>query len=710
MDLLFAAALSHTIVPTAQIPPSDVDPCIKFEQVQPKSDAPRILVTDDLVGIADIGRADPHDSESPFGISPDGTAIAFLERRANAEENAYCQRLLVKSLTGNEEPRELDRGGDFIRSDFPFIQFTSLMSGTAKVIKPRWSPDGSVIAFLKRIGPTNQVWLVDAQGKRRAFRTSNLPDNVDDFAWLSDGSGLILASRPGIRFKAEEIAREARSGFLFDDRFGPSKAERPIPRGVVTPEYRVVALTDGKERDATAEEIGLLRPALPKAAGERRIGTVKSAQGATAWREPVHANRLISPSQPVMELPDGRQLKCIEDYCTGTRELWWSDDGRYLYARQRNGWGGSRTALLAWKLGEPKPKQVLVTDDVLVGCHLAREQLICAREGSTRPRRLVSIDPKTGRESLVYDPNPVFRHITLGRAQRITIRNAFGVESWADLILPPQHQPGQKHPLVVVQYFSQGFLRGGTGDEFPIQLLAAKGFAVLSFNRPDLEPKAETEDELLALYQANWIDRRSVQSSLEMAVDFAIATGAVDKDRMGISGFSDGSATTQWALINSSLFRAASLGSCCEGPYIFPLAAGPYFTRWKRKAGQLFFEPGVEEQWKPMSLVLNADRIDTPILVQTGDSEYEIGLDVAEVYRNRGKAFELYVLEGEPHVKYQPVHRQAIYERSTEWFQFWLKGEMNCDPAKSAQYGRWKAMPGAPSADRLGCERSSALP
>jgi hypothetical protein len=111
-----------------------------------------------------------------------------------------------------------------------------------------------------------------------------------------------------------------------------------------------------------------------------------------------------------------------------------------------------------------------------------------------------------------------------------------------------------------------------------------------------------------------------------------------------------------------------------------------------------------------MSLVLNADRIDTPILVQTGDSEYEIGLDVAEVYRNRGKAFELYVLEGEPHVKYQPVHRQAIYERSTEWFQFWLKGEMNCDPAKSAQYGRWKAMPGAPSADRLGCERSSALP
>ena len=111
-----------------------------------------------------------------------------------------------------------------------------------------------------------------------------------------------------------------------------------------------------------------------------------------------------------------------------------------------------------------------------------------------------------------------------------------------------------------------------------------------------------------------------------------------------------------------------------------------------------------------MSLILNVDRIDTPILVQTGDSEYEIGLDVAEVYRTRGKAFELYVLEDEPHVKYQPAHRQAIYARSTEWFQFWLKGEMNCDPAKSAQYDRWKAMPGAPPADNLQCEITSALP
>lgn len=710
MSIIFAALLAKTIVPTAELPPTDIDPCNRFDQRARVPEVRRTLRIEDLVELVDIGVSNPHDSESPFGISPDGKSIAFVERRANAQENHYCQRLIVKQITGTGEAKELDRGGDFIRRDFAFLGFSSLMSGGAKVIRPRWSPDGSRIAFLKRIGPTSQVWLVAADGSLSAQRVTGMPDNVDDFAWLPGGKSLLVATRPGIRLQAEVIAREARDGFLFDDRFGPSKAERPIPRGKVAPEYNVVELSSGATRDASIEEINLLRPGMPSAENQKKQGYVKGSNGVGAWRAPVYPKRLISPAQPVISYADGRQVKCTEPYCTGTRELWWSEDGGHLYSRQRTGWGSSKTALLSWKLGDAKPKQVLVTDDVLIGCQQVKDRLICAREGATQPRRLVEIDMQTGNERIIHDPNPSFQNIALGHVQRFNFRNAFGVESWADLVLPSQHKTGDRHPLVVVQYFSEGFLRGGTGDEFPIQLLATKGFAVLSFARPDLEPKAETEDELMAATYSDWIDRRSVQSSLELSIDLAVATGAVDKDRMGITGFSDGSATTQWALINSPLFKAASMGSCCEDMYAFPLAAGPYFAKWTRKAGRRYLEPGIEEHWKPLSLILNVDRIDTPILVQTGDSEYEIGLDVAEVYRRRKKAFELYVLEGEPHVKFQPAHRRAIYARSTEWFQFWLKGEMNCEPSKAAQYSRWKAMPGAPHADRLKCAVTSVLP
>ena len=38
--------------------------------------------------------------------------------------------------------------------------------------------------------------------------------------------------------------------------------------------------------------------------------------------------------------------------------------------------------------------------------------------------------------------------------------------------------------MVVVQYDTRGFLRGGTGDEYPIQAFANRGYAVLSFRRP----------------------------------------------------------------------------------------------------------------------------------------------------------------------------------------------------------------------------------
>ncbi|MEW4468973.1 Atxe2 family lasso peptide isopeptidase [Parasphingorhabdus sp. JC815] len=707
MSLLLASLLATTIVPTAVVPPSSIDPCAKFDHFTDRNLSYRRINATDLVELSDIGRSDSNESASPFSISPNGKSIAFLLRRANAQENQYCQRLMVAQMDGKGEPREIDRGGKFIRADFPLHNFTSLMSGYAKVITPRWSPDGKYIAFLKRSNGIDQVWVVAEDGETPAQNATAMPDNIDNFAWTAGGQSLVLATRPGIRLQAEAIAREARTGFLFGDRFAPDKAGRPIPTGPAEPVYHTATLATGDIRPSTPAEIELLVEDRPESVAPAARSYVKANSGAAAWLEPLHPRRLLSQSRLVMALLDGQKLHCEEPLCFGVRQIWWSVDGFTLYARQKTGWAGSQTALLRWRVGEPKPKRIMVTDDALVGCDLTHEELVCAREGSVRPRKLVAIDPDTGRERTIADPNPDFQLIKLGRAQRFHFTNAYGVESFADLVLPPDHKPGSKYPLIVVQYFSHGFLRGGTGDEFPIQLFAAKGFAVLSFARPDFAVEqitAETSTEFSRWLRKDWRDRRSVQSSLEMAVEKAVSTGAVDPNRMGISGFSDGTSTTQWALINSRLFKVAALGACCEDMYAYPLNAGPYFRNWTRELGYRFLEPGADDYWKPMSLALNADRIDTPILIQTGDSEYEIGLDVVDAFKRRGKAIELFVLENEPHFKYQPAHRLAIYERSTEWFQFWLMNQMNCDPAKSCQYGRWKVMRGAPKAEELRCD------
>src|SRR5690554_5851065 len=168
MGFLLASLLATTIVPTAVVPPSSVDPCTKFDSAAVSKEPHRPIKAMDLVELSDIGRSDPNESASPFGISPDGKSIAFLVRKANAHENDYCLRLMVAPMDGSGEPREIDRGGAFIRADFPLHNFTSLMSKYAKVITPRWSPDGNHIAFLKRSDKIDQVWVVAADGKTPA--------------------------------------------------------------------------------------------------------------------------------------------------------------------------------------------------------------------------------------------------------------------------------------------------------------------------------------------------------------------------------------------------------------------------------------------------------------------------------------------------------------------------------------------------------------
>lgn len=710
MSLLLAAALAQSIIPRAGLPAATSDPCEAFDETPPNAPATRSITFRDLVELADIGRSDPNESPSPFGLSPDGSKIAFVVRRANAQANRYCERLLVVSMNESGEAHELDRSGEFLRDDFKLHGFPWIRAGSAKINAPRWSPQGDRLAYLKRTGQSNQVWIVDIDGRQEPHQVSNLPDDVDEFAWLGGGTALVAATRPGVRLQAEAIAAEGRRGFLFDDRFAPQFAGRPIPRGELVAEYTTIDLVSGETRPATADEIAILVPQRPTEIPATARGYSAGPAGYSAWLERKEPERLIGASRLVMSKPDGTRVPCEEDLCEGILRMWWSDTEAALFAVQKTGWAESQMGILRWDIDEASPRQLMVTDDVLIGCNLGHGEIVCAREGSTQPRRIVGLDLASGNQRIIHDPNPDVRHLRLGEAQRFRFRNAYGVESYADLVLPPNHRPGEKHPLIVAPYISHGFLRGGGGDEVPIQVLAAKGFAVLNLARPDLTEQARqarTERELLTLVRVDWHDRRNVQSSLEMAIDLALATGAVDGDNMGITGWSDGSSTVQWALVNSSLFKAASLGSCCEDIFAYPLASGPAYSKLTRDIGYKFFEPGTEAYWRPKSLVLNVDEIEVPILIQSADSEYETGLDVVEVYRRKNRPVELYVFEDETHYKWQPAHRLAVYERSTEWFEFWLLHRLTCDATRTEQNRRWMAMAGAPAENEVHCAPGS---
>lgn len=707
ISILFAAALFPGMVPTASATPPIEDPC-DFEAVAPTFDDQRQKDVElaDLATLADVGRANAGTAPSTLSISPDGDRVAFLVAKANPGANAYCRQLLVLTFASKDPPREIDRGGEFMHDDFPLRDFASVTAGWERATEPRWSPDGKRIAYLKREARSTQVWVADPSGVVEATRLTDLPDDVTGLAWTPDGQGLVVATRPGLRREAEAIAAEGLQGFLFDARFSPNFADRPIPKDAGQPAYSWVSASDSRSRPATDAEIRLLRPGPPGAPSAAVLLYREGPREQAAWVEAEDPEQLLSPTRVVIRGPDGVRLVCPPDRCGDIQGLWWSERAHALFIQRATGWARSETTLMRWDMGASTPRSVLATRDAVRGCSEHLGELLCARESATMPRRIVAINMETGADRLVFDPNPKFANLRFGSIERFQFRNAAGVESFADLILPPDHRQGDRHPMVIVQYRSRGFLRGGTGDEVPIFALAARGFAVLSFDRPDFLPaayRATTDVELATLAGDQWADRRQVQSSLEIAIDEAIATGAVDPDRIGITGFSEGGAAAQFAIVNSRIFRAAALGSCCEDIYAYALAAGPRFTRYLRDVGYDPLALRDPHSWSPMSLILNRSSVRTPILIQAADSEYQGALDVFEVYTNEHKPIEMVVFPDETHIKWQPAHRLAMYERVVDWFEFWLAGRMNCAPSRAGQYRRWQSMTGAPEPEALRC-------
>ena len=77
--------------------------------------------------------------------------------------------------------------------------------------------------------------------------------------------------------------------------------------------------------------------------------------------------------------------------------------------------------------------------------------------------------------------------------------------------------------------------------------------------------------------------------------------------------------------------------------------------------------------------------------MQVPEHEFILSLESFAKLKDAGKPVEMFVFPDEYHVKSQPAHRLAIYERNLDWFNFWLKGEHSTDAAKIGQQARWEA-------------------
>jgi dipeptidyl aminopeptidase/acylaminoacyl peptidase len=646
----------------------------------------------DLILLRDIGGVD-------HGLfpSPQKDQVAFQVRRMDVASNGYHLEWFVKSVKTDGPARSIGDGGEF--QSLP--TYNGRINGAPQTIKAVWSPDGKWLAYPVLRNGEIQAWRSSASGSTLSEQLTHNPADVEALQWSCDGHKLFFKVRETRESLAAADRSEGEYGYLFDARFLPYYSVRPLvpnnqPKGPTL--WAFDFLTD-KERPATEEEqseckLGELaaslkipldvRDSVPSANG-RLVAFVQDRQQAGADKRFYSSVAILSGDQPQY---------CAAPACSGlVSGLFWSADNEELFFLRRQGFAASKAALFGWRIKPGTVRQILETDDWIGDCSVAGTEAVCLHEASTTPRRIVAIDLRSGRLRTVYDPNPEFSNVQFTRVEKLQWHDNFGIETFGHLIYPKGFRTGQRYPLVVVQYRSRGFLRGGTGDEYPIHVFAANGFAVLSFDRPndyDLESR-KSGYELERAQLAGFYKRRSALSALENIVRELDQRGIIDLRRTAITGLSDGAETAYFALMHSDIFSVAITSTMPTDPISYYLGGLPTQTHLKALG---YSAPNGKdaEYWRALSPLENVDRITAPLLVNIADREMLAAVPMVTALISARRPIEMYVYPDEHHIKSHPRAFSSIYERNLDWLRFWLQGYEDTTPRKAPQYERWRKL------------------
>ncbi len=646
-------------------------------------------------------------------IHPSGEWAVFATSTPNLEADAYVGQLWSVTLDGGAGPRRITRG----------------FSDSA----PRFSPDGSRIAFLRSDGESPaQLYVLDARGGEAAQATDEKL-GVSTFAWSPNGTSLAYTARvaePGRYGTVKELGaasepprlistRKYRSnglGYTRDRRNHVFLVDAPDP--AAEPGYR----TAPSAENPTPEPAATVPVPRQLTDGDWDDGYIRFSPDGShlAFISARHTDRDIDLANTIFEvdlaLPGAEPVALTaQDSRYGIDGFAYAPDGTIHFVAADLGIKGrdfvGRNGAL-YRLDRADSTATLLTNPATTDLSDGANELLVTSDGSVLALNtwhgtveLVSVsgegtldrvvsgnlvvrgfDESGGRIVISYsDPTTMgeIASVTHGSLTRRTDFSAAlqhaGIAPARELTVPAQDgtpihgwvlSPTGDGPHPVLLTIHGGPYTQYTGSFFDeAQVYVDAGYAVVMCNPRGASGYGEEFGRAIR-QRMGTVDYTDVLDFLDGAL---AANDSFDSARLGIMGGSYGGYLTAWTIAQDHRFVAAIVERGYLDPETFVGTSdiGDFFS--DEYTGT---DP---EQIRAQSPQAFAHQVTTPTLVLHSENDLRCPLSQGERYystlKRQGVDTELLVFPGENHElsrSGRPRHRLQRFEAVVAWWARYL--------------------------------------
>lgn len=608
----------------------------------------RFLKAEDLYELKSV--TDPQ-------FSPDGKKCVFVQTEMLENKNDYASNLYIIDIENGGEPKQWTFGENRNHS-------------------PRWSPDGSKVAFVTNRNGKNQIFVMDANGGE-AQQAASFKNGASGPVWSPDGAKIAcsVSLKPDEDllekeeekkdekklepFVAVEMKYKSDAAGFWDGKYKQTaiinladgkaellaKGEADYHLQCWSPDGKTIVLSadETQERDFSFKSDLLL---IDIESGKKTIITNgKGYYGNASFspngkylgyagHEREYENATLSQLW-IHELETG-QVQCITenldilvgdavvgDFQQGAYSpglLWGEDSESFYFLASDQG----NTVLYFGNL-EGAVYPALLDQQHVYGYTLDPEnqRIVAAVSNPILPGELFQLEVTTGELKQLTSVNEKFlATITLSKPEQISFPASDGTPLHGWIMKPAGFKEGEKYPLVLEIHGGPHAMYANTYfNEF--QVLASEGYAVLYINpRGSHGYGQQFVNAVRGDYGGG--DYQDVMD----AVDYALENyDFIDKERLGVTGGSYGGFMTNWIVGHSDRFRAAVTQRSISNWISFYGVSdiGYYFTEWQIKADL----NDLETLWKHSPLAY-ADKIKTPLLILHSEKDYRCPIEQAE--------------------------------------------------------------------------------